>query len=108
MQSEEYERLFVASLPLIERLSRFFCRGSRMTAEDVEDFVAHVRVHLLDDDYAALRRFEGRCTLPTFLALIIQHLLCDYRARHWGALPHLRGRAAAGARRGPARVAVAA
>lgn len=84
MSGDVYERLFVASLPLIERLSRFFCRQSRMTAEDVEDFVAHVRLHLLEKEFAALRSFEGRCSLATFLSLVIQHQLVDYRARHWG------------------------
>lgn len=78
------ERLLVASLPLIEQLSRFFCRGSRMTAEDVEDFIAQVRLHLIEDDYAALRRFEGRCSFPTYLAMTIQHLLLDHRAKLWG------------------------
>ena len=84
MPSDEYEDLFVTSLPLIERLSRFFCRESRLSPEDVEDFIASVRVHLLDNDYAVLRQFEGRCTLPTFLALVIQRLLFDYRVQQWG------------------------
>ena len=84
LESGDCERLLVASLPLVEQLSRFFCRGSRMTAEDVEDFIAQVRLHLIENDYAVLRRFEGRCTLPTYLAMTIQHLLLDYRARLWG------------------------
>ena len=74
----------VTSLPLVERLCRFFCRGARMGAEDVDDFVAEVRLHLIEDDYGVLRRFEGRCSLPTFLAMTIQHLLFDSRARRWG------------------------
>lgn len=99
-QDDEYERLFVTSLPLIERLSRFFCRESRLSAEDADDFVASVRMHLLDDDYAVLRRFEGRCSLPTFLSMVIQRLLYDYRSQQWG-----RFRASAAAQRlGPAAV----
>ncbi|HEY0157150.1 MAG TPA: sigma-70 family RNA polymerase sigma factor [Thermoanaerobaculia bacterium] len=84
MPSEDYERLFVTNLPLIERLSRFFCRESGLTAADVEDFVASVGVHLLDNDYAVLRQFEGRCTFSTYLSLVIQRLLFDYRVQHWG------------------------
>ena len=100
MHGDEYERLYVTSLPLIERLSRFFCRQSHMTAEDIEDFVAHVRLHLLEKEYAALRSFEGRCSLATFLSLVIQHQLLDYRARHWG-----RFRSSTAARRlGPAAI----
>lgn len=55
-----------------------------MTAEDIDDFVSEVRLHLIEDDYGVLRRFEGRCSLPTFLAMTIQHLLFDHRARRWG------------------------
>jgi RNA polymerase sigma factor (sigma-70 family) len=55
-----------------------------MAAEDVDDFVSEVRLHLIEDDYGVLRRFEGRCSLPTFLAMTIQHLLFDCRARLWG------------------------
>jgi len=80
----ECERTLVTSLPLVERLCRFFCRGSRMAAEDVDDFVSEVRLHLIEDDYGVLRRFEGRCSLPTFLTMTIQHLLFDHRARRWG------------------------
>jgi RNA polymerase sigma factor (sigma-70 family) len=94
------EKLFLESLPLVERLSRHFCRGSRLTPEDVEDFVAQVRVHLLDGDYAVLRAFEGRSTLATFLALVIQRLLLDYRARLWGRFRP----SAAASRLGPAAV----
>lgn len=100
LQRVELERLLVSTLPLVERLSRHFCRGSRMTAEDVEDFIADVRVHLVDDDYAVLRSFQGRCTLPAFLALTIQHLLMDYRAHAWGRFRT----SAAATRLGPAAV----
>src|SRR3954463_9641895 len=62
LDSTECERILVTSLPLVEQLCRFFCRGSRMAAEDVDDFVSEVRLHLIDDDYAVLRRFEGRCS----------------------------------------------
>lgn len=84
LDRSECERLLVTSLPLVGQLSRFFCRGSRMTAEDIEDFIAQVRLHLIEDDYAVLRRFEGRCSFPTYLAMTIQHLLFDYRAKLWG------------------------
>jgi RNA polymerase sigma factor (sigma-70 family) len=78
------ERLLVESLPLVDRLSRHFCGRSRMTVDEAEDFASHVRLHLMDGDYAVLRSYEGRCALPTFLALVIQRQLHDYRARHWG------------------------
>lgn len=98
MRGDDPQALLVTSLPLVERLCRFFCRGSRLTAEDVEDFIAHVRLHLLDNDYAVLRSFEGRCSLETFLALTIQRQLFDYRAKMWGRFRN----SAAATRGGPA------
>jgi hypothetical protein len=64
MQPTEVEQQLVASLPLVDRLAISACRGSRMTPADVEDFVGEVK--LVEDDYAALRKFEGRCSLPTY------------------------------------------
>ena len=84
LDGSECEQILVNSLSLVEQLCRFFCRGSRMAAEDVDDFVSEVRLHLIENDYGVLRRFEGRCSLQTFLAMTIQHLLFDYRTRLWG------------------------
>jgi len=84
MPSRELEELLVANLPLLERLGRAACRGSNMSAEDVEDFLSEVKVKLVDDDYAVLRSFEGRCSMATWLALIVHRQLLDYRSRVWG------------------------
>ncbi|MEO8378244.1 MAG: sigma-70 family RNA polymerase sigma factor [Acidobacteriota bacterium] len=68
----------------MDRLSRFFCRESRMSEQDVDDFIASVRLHFLDRDFAVLRSFEERCSLSTFLSMVIQRQLFDYRSREWG------------------------
>ncbi len=77
----EPEAVLLANLSLLERLGRAACRGSKMTAEDVEDFLSDVKVKLVERDYAALRSFEGRCSMATWLALLVQRQLLDYRAR---------------------------
>lgn len=84
MDRSDVERRYESSLALIDRLSRHACRGSRMNDADVDDFCAWVRLKLFEDDYAILRRFEQRCSLPTFLAVVIRRLLLDYRGRVWG------------------------
>src|SRR4029079_12085578 len=84
MQPTEVEQQLVASLPLVERLAQSACRGSRMTPADVEDFVSDVKLKLVEDDYAALRKFEGRCSLPTYLAMIVKRHLLDHRSRTLG------------------------
>lgn len=94
LMAEDVEALLVANVPLIERLGRAACRGSNMNAADVEDFLSEVKLKLVENDYAALRGFQGRCSLATWFALIVQRQLLDFRAHIWG-----RFRASAEARR---------
>jgi RNA polymerase sigma factor (sigma-70 family) len=92
--AEDVEALLVANVPLIERLGRAACRGSNMNAADVDDFLSEVKLKLVENDYAALRSFQGRCSMATWLALVVQRQLLDFRAHIWG-----RFRASAEARR---------
>jgi RNA polymerase sigma factor (sigma-70 family) len=68
----------------VERLSRHVCRGARLNPADVDDFVSHVAMKLVEDDYAVLRRFEGRCTISSFLIVVIRRALSDYQAHLFG------------------------
>lgn len=84
MVAQDPEALFVANLPLLERLVRAACRTWRMSEADVEDFLSDVKVRLIERDYDALRRFQGRCSMATWLALIVQRQLFDHEARAAG------------------------
>jgi RNA polymerase sigma factor (sigma-70 family) len=72
-------KLFESQLPLIEKIVRFTCRRSGWTGEAAEDFSGHVMLKLIENDYAILRKFQGRSSLQTYLATVIQRLLLDYR-----------------------------
>jgi RNA polymerase sigma factor (sigma-70 family) len=98
----DLQSLLVKNLALIDGLCRFVARRSRMNDADVDDFCAWVRLKFIDDDYGVLRKFEGRCSLQTYLALVIRRLHIDYRGHLWG-----RFYASAEAQRlGPAAVAL--
>jgi RNA polymerase sigma factor (sigma-70 family) len=84
MTSVSPEDLFTANVPLIERLSRFVCREARMNPADADDFVSHVMLKLVNDDYAVLRKFEGRCQLSSFLIVVVRRALSDFLARERG------------------------
>jgi RNA polymerase sigma factor (sigma-70 family) len=84
LPDNDLELLLVANLPLLERLGRAACRGTRMTAADVEDFLSEVKVKLVERDYAALRGFQGRCSMATWLALVVHRQLLDSRAHASG------------------------
>lgn len=92
--------LFETQLPLIQEVIRFICRRHHWTGEEAADLSSHVMLKLIEDDYAVLRKFQGRSTLRTFLTTVIHRISLDYRIAQRG-----KWRPAAQARRmGPAAV----
>jgi RNA polymerase sigma factor for flagellar operon FliA len=76
--------LLVSNLALIERVVAFVCRRQHLRPEEVEEFGAVVRLKLVEDDYAVIRKFEGRSTFATFITIVIQRMLLDFRIHHLG------------------------
>lgn len=76
--------LFTANLPLIERLLAAVCRRNGFPAAEAEEFASWAKLKLIDDDYAVLRKYQGRSTLPTYLTTVIANLFRDYRIHVWG------------------------
>jgi RNA polymerase sigma factor (sigma-70 family) len=78
------EELFRANLPVVDRVIGEVCRAARLSQDEAEDFRSSVRLALVEDDYAILRRWEGRSSLAGFLSVVIRHLLADRRNRELG------------------------
>jgi RNA polymerase sigma factor (sigma-70 family) len=76
--------LFRANLALIDRTIDRICRRSRLFGPDAEDFASDVRLALIADDYAVLRKWEERSSLATFLAVVVQRMLADHRVKAFG------------------------
>lgn len=76
--------LFRENLPLIDRVLDRVCWRARLTGPDAEDFASSARIALMENDYAILRKYEGRSSLATFLAVVFEHLLADQRTRRYG------------------------
>jgi RNA polymerase sigma factor for flagellar operon FliA len=68
----------------IEAAIRAVCRRHRLRPEDADDFASQVRLHLVQGDYAVLRRFQGRSSLSTYLLTVVMHLGQDWRNARWG------------------------
>ena len=88
------ETLFLTHLPAIDRCCAILCARHGLSGAEAEDFAGWARMQLLEDDYATLRKFSGRSSLQTYLAVVIANLFRDYRVRQRG-----RWRASAAARR---------
>lgn len=93
--SDSVEQLFLAKLPLIERIIDSICRRHACFGPDAEDFSSGVKLKLIADDYAVLRKFDGRSKLTTYLTTVIANHFRDFRISKWG-----KWRPSARARRG--------
>lgn len=78
------ERLLIEHLQEVERTIAFICRRHHLRDADAEDFASYTKLRLIENDYAILRKFEGRSELRTFLSVVIHRLLLDYRNHNLG------------------------
>jgi RNA polymerase sigma factor for flagellar operon FliA len=80
----DYQRLLIDHLDLIDQIVRTTGRRRHLSAAERDDFASFVRLRLVEDDYAILRKFQGRSTLWTYLAAVIERLSLDFCAEKWG------------------------
>lgn len=78
------ERLFLDELPQIEKVIGSICRRHCCFGPDAEDFSSTVKVKLIDNDYAVLRKFQGKSQLSTYLTMVISNQFRDFRIHKWG------------------------
>jgi RNA polymerase sigma factor (sigma-70 family) len=78
------QKVFLSHLDLIERIIRSISRRNALSREDEEEFGSWVKVRLIDDDYATIRKFEGRSSFLTYLTIVMINLFRDYRNQRWG------------------------
>jgi RNA polymerase sigma factor for flagellar operon FliA len=93
MEATAARDLYLSELDRIERIVRYVCRHEGGGPE-VEDFSSVVKLRLIEDDFAILRKFRGRSRISTYLVTVIQRLYVDHRVRERG-----RWRSSAAARR---------
>ena len=71
---------YVEQLDVISRIASSVCRRNGVQGADAEDFVSDVRLKLLQDDYAVLRKYRGASSQTTFLTVVISNLFRDHRS----------------------------
>jgi len=77
-------RLIEQNVELIDRVVKRACRRVGIPAIDVDDAASMVKLALVENDYEILRRYEGRASLATYLAIVVQRMLADQRERTHG------------------------
>ena len=76
--------LFESELPMVREVIAYICRRRRLPRDEAEDFRSWTFLKLMDNDYAILRKFEGRASLRTYLTVVIERLSIDYQISRWG------------------------
>ncbi|HEX2188798.1 MAG TPA: sigma-70 family RNA polymerase sigma factor [Longimicrobiaceae bacterium] len=83
-ERQALEALFLDNLRQLERIVAAVCRRHALDGADADDFASWVKLKLVEDDYAVLRKFRGESALTTYLTVVVAMLFRDYRVRHWG------------------------
>lgn len=78
------EEIYREHLPMIERIAACVAHRNHLTADDTGEFTQEVRVRLLVDDYAVIRKFQGRSSFSTYLTTVITRLYQQWRIGQWG------------------------
>ena len=79
-----YQRLLLDHLDLIDQIVRMTGRRRHLSGVEQEDFASFVKLRLVEDDYAILRKFQKRSSLHTYLVAVIERLSLDFCVERWG------------------------
>ena len=75
---------FLAQLGLIERIVASIARRHAMAPDDADEFASWTKAKLIENDYAVIRKFEGRSSISTYLTVVVANLFRDFRVHLWG------------------------
>jgi RNA polymerase sigma factor for flagellar operon FliA len=78
------EETYLQHLRTIKQIAAFVARRHYLEVSEAEEFVQVVCVRLLHDDYAIIRKFEGRSSFSTYLTTVIGRLFAQWRVEQWG------------------------
>lgn len=82
--SADPRALFESELPRIEKVVQYVRLRHHMSSHEGDDFSSWVFLQLMENDFAILRKFQGRSSLRTYLTTVVQRLYLDYRIKEWG------------------------
>jgi RNA polymerase sigma factor for flagellar operon FliA len=76
--------VYAEQTAVIDAVLAHICGARRLTTDFCEEFSSWVRLRLLENDSAILRKFGGRSSPRTFLMTVVQRLYLDWRNKEWG------------------------
>jgi RNA polymerase sigma factor (sigma-70 family) len=84
IEASNPEAVFLAALPVIDRIISILGRRHGLADDDLEEFSSWVRTRMIEGEYVVFRKFGSRSSLDTYLSVVLANLLKDYRNSRWG------------------------
>src|SRR5437764_6492079 len=78
------QELFLSNLDAIDRAIAYVCHRNHLSPQDADEFNSEVKTKLIDGNYSAIRKFEGRSSFSTYMTTVIQRLYFQWRVKMWG------------------------
>lgn len=78
------EAFYRQHLTIIGQIAESICRRNGVNQHDAEDFASDIRLRLCEDDYAVIRKFQGKSSFTTYLTVVINKRFLDHRRHIWG------------------------
>ena len=75
---EHWAEVLHAHVPTIRRITQMIARKALMPPEDRDELLSLVFLKLVSNDYAAIRAFQGRGSLPAYLSVVIRRVALDF------------------------------
>ena len=83
-ERQEAEALFLSNLEWVERSVASLCRRYGLAGDEADDVASWTKLKLIENDYAAIRKFRGESSIRTYLVVVVSALFRDYRVGNWG------------------------
>lgn len=77
-------QLFLSNLSSIEATASYLCRKHGLSREETQDFISSLKVKLIEDDYAILRKYRESGSFRTYLKVVTQNFFNDSLSHIWG------------------------
>jgi RNA polymerase sigma factor (sigma-70 family) len=78
------EELFLSNLAHIERVVSWVSARRGLRGADAEDFASIVKLRLVENEYEVLVKFEGRCSIRTYLTVVVNRMFLDFQDQRYG------------------------
>lgn len=77
IETSRCEQYFLQHLPIIDRVCTVTAISRGIRSDDIGDVVGWVRLRLIENEYAVIRKFRGESAFSTFVTTVVVALVRD-------------------------------